>query len=161
VATLDIAIKLLTKAQNNPKQISAMEFRSWITNSLSKGGKEVHRWTTGTTKAPPLPARVFSDAAARWLYKPQDKADHWAAQFGEIWHRDRDKLSDIHSKIRGMLIMSTTVDYEPLDEHHIAQALVTISTDTALGADWLDIWWVKQQTQSTLLLPTSSTLWSG
>ena len=69
-ATIDIAIKLMSRAQSAANQVSALEFRAWITNSLDKGGKEVHRWTTGTTKAPPLPARVFCDTSGEWLYKP-------------------------------------------------------------------------------------------
>ena len=90
-----------------------------------------------------MPGKVYSLALGKWLYSPQDKAVHWAAQWSRIWRKEEHNRKNMYKAIHQATTNSQGVEWPTLVAQDIIGAIKLLKNDTALGVDFLDVWWLK------------------
>ena len=96
----DQCYELFRKFDRVAQVYETEDYRRWIIESLDKGGKAVHRWTSQKSKAPPLPATIYDLATGTIHSDPQDQADYYSKWWGTLWAQRSHEASDTADRMR-------------------------------------------------------------
>ena len=104
----------------------------------------MHRWTTQSPKAPPLPAQVYDDVKKRVLTEPHDKARFWARGWNRIWNPDDLRRTRMLQQLNTLIRDARSSEpLERITADMVQEAAKKIRKDTALGIDFMEVWLLR------------------